>query len=162
MRSVETGFLLAIAAFLVGFCALGIIYYEYSIALMRFPLLAAGCTLVVVVAQLVALRLHASPETLKPPSGPLVGAPASLTGARGRAALRKMVWLFSIVPLVFLFGYPWGLAIYLLCFLRSVGAGWGLALAAAASSLLLSYGLFIEMLGVSLPEVPFWWPGQVR
>lgn len=158
MRSVETGFLLAIAAFLVGFCALGLFYYEYSVELMRFPLLAAGCTVVVVAAQLVALRRDASPEAAKPVSGPVAGATALLSGA----ASWKVAWLFSIVPLVFLFGYPWGLAIYLLCFLRHAGASWGLALGAAASSLLLSYGLFIEMLGVSLPEVPFWWPGQVR
>ena len=151
-RRLELVFLLTVAAFLVGFCLLGLFHYRYSDTLMRFPLLAAGATLVVVVVHLLGLRKAAPPE-LAPASDS-----ADLEGRHAGAAWGRLLWLFAIVPLVFVFGFPAGLALYLICFLKSVGEGWRLSLAVAGASLLLSYGLFIRVLGVSLPQLPVWWP----
>lgn len=150
MRSAETAFLLALAAFLTGFCALGLFYYDYSAALMRFPLLAAGGTLLVVIVQMAALWRGTAPA----PRGAM---PAG-TPARGRRPVREGLLLLSILPLVFLLGFPAGLAVYLLGVLRCAGEAWGLSLAAAAASLGLSYGIFVMAIGVPLPLLPYWWP----
>jgi len=150
MRSAETAFLLALAAFLTGFCALGLFYYDYSTALMRFPLLAAGGTLVVVIVQVVALRRGTAPAQR--------GATPASAPARGGRPVRDGLLLLSILPLVFLLGFPAGLAVYLLGVLRCAGESWRLSLAAAAASLGVSYGIFVQAMGVPLPLLPFWWP----
>jgi hypothetical protein len=150
MRSAETAFLLALAAFLTGFCALGLFYYDYSVALMRFPLLAAGGTLVVVIVQVVALRRGTAPAHRSATS---VDAPA-----QGERPVRKALLLLSILPLVFLLGFPAGLAAFLLGVLRCAGESWRLSLAVAAASLGISYGVFVKAMGVPLPLLPYWWP----
>jgi hypothetical protein len=155
MRHAELAFLCLLAVFVIGFLTLGLFHYGYSFALLRFPLLAGGAVGVLVAAQIFVLRRSEPAETAEA-VGP--GLTERFTGPARAATLLRICWLFSIVPLVFLCGYPWGLAIYLLCFLRSTRASWTLALAMAAASLLLSFGLFIEVLGVSLPVTPLWWP----
>ncbi len=150
MRSAETAFLLVLTAFLTGFCALGLFYYDYSAALMRFPLLTAGGTLLVVIVQLVALQRGTAPA---PRAATSAAAPA-----RGGHPLREGLYLLSVLPLVFLLGFPAGLAVYLLGLLRRAGESWGLSLAVAAGSLVLSYGVFVEGIGIPLPLLPFWWP----
>ncbi|WP_193371261.1 hypothetical protein [Pelagibius marinus] len=150
MRSVETAFLLLLAAFLAGFCALGLFYYDYSLALMRFPLLAAGGTLVVVIVQVVALRRGTAPMQ--------VGATPAIAPGGERRRVREALLLLSVLPMVFLLGFPAGLAVYLLGVLRCAGETWGFSLAAAAASLGLSYGIFVKAMGVPLPLLPYWWP----
>ena len=153
MRLAETAFLLLLAAFLVGTCLLGQFYYAYSAGLMLFPLLAAGFTLIVVVLHLVSLaRARPLSETATAPLKDLAERQA------GPTALRRLLWLSSVVPFVTLLGYPAGLAVYLLCLLRRADEGWSLSIGVAGGSLLVSYGLFVELLGVSLPLFPFWWP----
>ena len=146
IRNAETVFLGLLAAFLVGFCALGLFYYAYPVDLLRFPLLAAGFTLVVTLVQMVSLGRRTS----------VAGGQARLPERRG--GLIKAGWLLSVLPLVFLCGFPAALALYLFGCLKSAGESWGLSLVLAASSLLLSYGLFIQMIGIPLPLLPLWWP----
>ncbi len=155
MRKVELGFVLSIAVFLIGFSSLGLLYYDYSVGLMRFPLLAAGFTLVVLVVHLV---LMCSGRAMPLDGG---SAPSALVTAlrspRRRQTLSRLLSIFSIVPIVFALGYPLGLAVYLLGVLRHFGEGWMISSAVAGMSLLVSYGLFVRTLGVSLPVMPAWW-----
>jgi hypothetical protein len=72
--------------------------------------------------------------------------------------VREALLLLSILPLVFLLGFPAGLAVYLLVVLRCAGESWRLSLAAATASLGLSYGVFVKAMGVPLPLLPYWWP----
>lgn len=158
MRGLESAFLLAVAIFLVGFCCLGLFYYGYSAALMRFPLLAAGSTLAVVAVQLLSLRRAAAPAAAEQEAGPPRRGTLWAAVAEGPAFWWKLLGLFSILPLILLFGYPIGLAIFLVFYLKFERTSWALALGVAAASLLLSYGLFIKLLGVSLPSLPLLWP----
>ena len=52
MQTTEAMFLAAVALFLLTFCLLGLFHYEYSTTLLRFPILAAGVTLVLVFSRL--------------------------------------------------------------------------------------------------------------
>ena len=158
MQRVEICFLLGICAILTGLCLLGLFYYEYSATLMRFPLMSAGVVLVVAMVQLGLLWNR--PATANAPVG--TGSMTERTaadagGSPRRSILAKICWLFLILPLVLALGYPVGLAIYLLLFLKQVGESWKVALGISGTSLLLSYGLFVEMLGVPLPLLPSWW-----
>ena len=149
MRSAEIAFLLLLAGFLVAICAIGQFHYGYSAGLMAFPLLGAGATLLVVAIQLVILI------TLPKAAGDAPERPKAAVDARGLAGLAV---LFSVVPFVLLAGYPGGFALYLLILLRRAGEGWAVAAGLAAGSLLVSYGLFVRLLGVPLPLAPWWWP----
>jgi hypothetical protein len=150
-------FLLGLGAFLGGFCLLGIFHYGYPWPLMRFPVLAAGFTLVLVAVQLSSLRRPSHPAAAAGESHPASSAGEMIGGSERRRILPTTLWLFSVVPAIVLFGYPGGLAIYLACFLTYSGERWTLALGLAAASLPLSYALFVEALGVALPLLPFWW-----
>ncbi|MEO3429855.1 hypothetical protein AAFN88_13405 [Pelagibius sp. CAU 1746] len=150
MRSAEAVFLFALAAILAGFCTLGLFYYDYPVAVMRFPLLAAGGTLLVAFVQAAALWRGTAPA--------VHAAAPRFTSGRGGRLLREGLLLLSILPLVFLLGFPAGLAAYLLLVLRCAGESWRLSLMLALASLGLSYGVFVQAMGVPLPLYPFWWP----
>lgn len=154
MRKAEAAFLCTLAGFLAGFCALGLFYYAYPLALLRFPLLAAAGTLVVVALQLLLLRGSASADAALMPKGAGVPRP----GDGQPAVVKEALWLMSILPLVFLLGFPAGLAVYLLCYLKHAGETWVLAGSMGLASLALSYGLFMKVIGVALPFLPVWWP----
>lgn len=155
MRRSESLFLLALGAFLVAVCLIGLLHYDYSATLMRFPLLAAGITLLLVAVQLGLLWSGrggaAAPARAEAPDA------AARPASSRRRAVADAIWIFSVVPLVFLLGYPAGLAVYLLCVLRHFRNSWALSLGLAGASFALSYGLFVETLGVSLPVLPVWW-----
>lgn len=153
MRSAETIFLLALAGFLTGISALGVFYYDYPASLLRFPMLAAGSTLIVVVVQLAALWRGTAPVPLASPSA----APKPEASMRENR-IRQGLILLPVLPLVFLLGFPTGLAAYLLIVLRHAGESWRLSLMVAAGSLVLSYGVFVAAMGVPLPLLPSWWP----
>lgn len=152
MRSAEIAFLLLLAGFLVAICATGHFHYGYSATLMLFPLLAAGTTLFIVAIQLVALAR--SPDT----AGEAMADRAQAPRAAGAGAWARLAALFAVVPCLLLAGYPAGLALYLLVVLRRAGEGWVVSGGLAAASLLVSYGLFVRLLGVPLPLAPWWWP----
>lgn len=157
MQRIETGFLVATGAFVVTFCLLGLLYYDYSATLIRFPLLAAGVILSMVFARLILLRSSRGspePESMMTPRSALVDA---IEKPRRRRALITTLWIFSIVPSVFALGFPVGLAANLLCVLRYFGETWLLSVIIAGASLLLSYGLFLQVLRVPLPILPAWW-----
>lgn len=152
MRAGELVFLLLLAGFLVGFCLLGQFHYGYAASLMLFPLSAAGITLPIVAIQLAILL-----KSRRGATAPAASAPER-PGGMGLSSAPKVAALFCVVPLVFLVGYPVGLALYLLGILRQTGESWSVAWTLAAGSLLVSYGLFTQLLGVPLPLTPLWWP----
>ena len=153
MRAVEVTFLLVLAALLTGICLIGAFHYDYSAGLMLFPLLAAGVTLAIIAVQLGILLAEAR-------RGPAADLPEHRRAApvAAGAVLPDLLWLVSVVPFIVLLGYPAGLALYLVCTLRRAGEGWPLAIGVAAASLLVSYCVFVRLLGVLLPLFPFWWP----
>ena len=157
MRRSESLFLLALGAFLVGVCLIGLLHYDYSATLMRFPLLAAGVTLLLVAVQLGLLWSGRGGAAAPEPSDAEVSDAAARPASSRRRAVTDAIWIFSVVPLVFLLGYPVGLAVYLLCVLRYFRISWTTSLGLAGASLALSYGLFVKTLGVSLPVLPVWW-----
>ena len=157
MRSTEVGFLIATGAFLILFCLLGLFYYDYSTSLMRIPLLAAGVTLAVVIVHLAMMRWAAGSAAADAELDGKSILIAALASPRRRQAIARLFWIFSVVPLTILLGYPLGLAVYLLSVLKSFGESWVLSLAVAGVSLAFSFGLFVQVLRVPLPVVPPWW-----
>lgn len=64
----------------------------------------------------------------------------------------------AVLPLVLLLGFSAGLAVYLAGYLRWRGEGWGMSLGCAAGSVALTYGVFVKLLAVPLPLIPWWLP----
>ena len=66
----------------------------------------------------------------------------------------SMMWVVAIVPMVFLLGYPMGLALYVFVYLKSHGQGWLTSGLLALGTLAVVYLGFARLLGVPLPALP--------
>ena len=159
MQRTEAGFLALLGTFLTVLCLLGLFHYDYSATLMRFPLLAAGVTLAVVLVRLIVLRRgqdHAPGDDTD--EAEVDHLAQAMQPNQRRRSLIGIAVIASILPLVFFLGFPLGVAVFLLWALRCNGESWALALIVSVVSLLLTYGLFLRVLWVPLPVYPVWWP----
>jgi hypothetical protein len=130
---------LVVAALITGGFAFG-----YSWTVIAFPLGAA-----IVVCALSALQTWwAIAGNVHPPPAEEEPLPP-LTGA-------SLAWVFALGLFVYLLGFVFGPAAYLLAYLRAHGSSWAVSGAIAAGSIVFTWGLFIKFLQVLLPIEPFW------
>jgi hypothetical protein len=135
-----------IFAIVAGLLAVGLFYYRYSWTVIGFPLGSGLFVCALCVADIIMTRRGREP---KPPAGDAPLEP--LTWA-------SVAWAFALLPFVFAFGFVFGSAAYLLVYLRANGSSWLFSAAVAASSLLATWGLFIQLMRVPMPIEPLWWP----
>ena len=68
-----------------------------------------------------------------------------------------VAWVFALAPFIAGLGFIAGPALYLIVYLRANGSSWSLSGIIAATSVLVTWGVFIKALGVPLPIYPLWW-----
>jgi hypothetical protein len=136
--------IIVFTAFVVG---AGAFYYNYAIAVMRFPYLVGGVLIALASWRLVQAikgkRLPGEPEV---PEEPTTESMAEFT--------RTALWLVGILPAVWLLGYLAGIPVYLLAYFRAHGEPWWLSLVLSLGALAVTYFVFIVFLRVNLPIMP--------
>lgn len=128
--------LLAVA----GLLATGYLVYEYSPAVLGFPL-GVGALLCL----LCALEI-----------GRTLTGRAAASSQGEQLSIAALAWMFALAAFVLVLGFVFGPALYLLACLRANGFGWRLAIAVAAASIAVTWGVFIEIFGILLPVAPPW------
>lgn len=125
--------------------ALGYWYYEYAWVSFAFPL-GVGVVLCALCAIEVTSALRRQGATV-----PAVGADAPEP-----LSLPAIAWMFGLAIFLYAFGFVFGAAAYLLICLRANGTSWALSAGIAAASTLVTWGLFIKVMGILLPVAPLW------
>lgn len=149
MRRLELACLAGVALATVGFCLLGWLAYDYSTVVLRLPVMVTAAMLVLISARAVALLRGPAPGV------EAVAAPHSQPELKD-GWVKAVLWLLAVLPAVVLLGYPLGLGLYVLAFVRLHGHGWRTAVAVGAAISGLSYLGFALLLSVPLPLVPLW------
>ena len=139
----EAAFPALALAFTGAMLALGYFHYNYSWTSLAFTL-AAGLVVCLLCLFEIAAILRRR------------GATAPRAADTTPLSLAALAWLFALAPFLYAFGFVFGAALYLLVCLRGSGFSWRLSLGTAAASLLVSWGLFVSILGVQLPIRPLW------
>jgi hypothetical protein len=124
---------------------LGAFYYEYARIVFMFPLAAGLALCALCLNEIVAVvrgRTRTSPQIDDEPDVSM--------------SWTALGWMLSLLIFLYGFGFVFGIAAYLLFCLRGNGFSWQLSVGAAAASLLLTWGVFIKILGVLLPVQPLW------
>jgi hypothetical protein len=124
---------------------LGVFYYHYSTGVLAFPL-GSGLVLCGFCIYAMMTALSGRVETVPvDPDDPQV--PLSPVG---------LLWMFALLPCLYLFGFVFGSALYLLVCLRSNGFSWSISAGIALGGLVATWGLFIKIFGILLPLWPLW------
>ena len=132
-----------IFAFAATMLSIGYFHYQYSWTAFAFPLAAGLAVCALCVAEIIAIFRARGSEA------PRAGAPPPISAA-GAA------WLFALAAFLYALGFVFGAALYLLVCLKGNGCSWRLSAGASAVSLIVTWGLFIKLLGVQLPLYPLW------
>ena len=126
--------------------ASGFFIYRYSWTVIGFPL-GAGlfvCAMCVIdIVMTLTGRAPARPST--------AAALEPLTWA-------ALLWAFALMPFVYVFGFVFGSALYLLAYMLANGFSFRLSAIIATASLAVTWGLFIKIMRVPMPLEPLWWP----
>lgn len=157
MKKLEVIFATAIVSFVVFVVGAGALYYNYSATVMRFPYVVGGFIIVLAVWRIFA-ALAAPPSPATPPHGAradteLSGAPTAQEESAGEILVTGL-WLVSILPAVWIFGYLAGIPLYLLVYFRAHGERWVISIVLALAALAMTYFAFILLLKVRLPMLP--------
>ena len=128
-----------ILAFTAAMLALGYFHYHYSWTSFAFPFAVGLVVIALCGAEMLAL-LRNSKAVVDVPAVPI----------------RSLLWLFALAPFLWAFGFVFGAALYLLVSLRGHAFSWRASIVTALVSLLVSWALVIEVLGVQLPLKPLW------
>ena len=139
MIRAEAIFPALIAAFTAAMLALGHFHYHYAWTSFAFPFAVGLAVIALCGAEMLAL-LRSSKAVVDVPAVPI----------------RSLLWLFALAPFLWAFGFVFGAALYLLISLRGHAFSWRASVTTALASLLVSWGLVIELLGVQLPIKPLW------
>jgi hypothetical protein len=137
-----------ILALVAAFAGGGYFIGEYPWGVIAFPLGAAvaTCALCAIeIARMVAKRPAAAPAA--PAGGDDEPVPMSASG---------LAWMFVLPAFLYGLGFVAGPAAYLLACLRANGFPWMVSGAIALSSIVVTWGLFIHVMGVLLPIQPLW------
>ena len=151
MGKIDRNFTIFVMLFIVAFLGLGVFHYRYEWMVLRFPFLVGIVVCLFCVGKLVAGRRRSAP-----PSGN--GAAADGAFAERRVSYSEawptVIWIVSIVPVVFLLGYVIGLPLYIFAYLKAHGRGWRLSGVLSLGTLAVVYLGFVKALGVLLPVFP--------
>ena len=71
-------------------------------------------------------------------------------------SLPSLAWMFALLPFIYLFGFIFGSAGYLLVCLKANGFSWKLSVITAVVALAAGWGVFIHIFGLLLPMWPMW------
>jgi Tripartite tricarboxylate transporter TctB family len=144
-RAVTIGIVLAVAALLVD----AVWIEQYRWVLLRFPLFIGVAAIVFALAHLArGARSNGAPME---PAPQAAAAPARPNAARIWIGIG---WMAAVLPAILILGYPIGLTLYVGAYLATHGAGWRLAVASAAGTLVVTYYVFGVLLAVPLPLLP--------
>jgi hypothetical protein len=115
----------------------------YSWAVLMFPfsvgvLLCVLCALQIATVLAGRSSVVAEAEPLEPLTIPSVG------------------WVFALPVFLYALGFVVGPAAYLLAYLRANGTSWAGATIIAASSVLVTWVVFIKLMRILLPIEPIW------
>ncbi len=118
--------------------------FAFTWTALQFPL-GAG----------IALCAMCAGEIMATISGQQAG-PTPDAERAGPLSWPSLGWIFALAGFLFGLGFVAGPACYLLIFLRASRFSWAFALAIAAASVLVTWGLFIRIIGILLPVMPLW------
>ena len=155
MDKADRNFTIFAMLFTLGFLGLGVFHYRYDWMVFRFPLLVGLVVCLLCVGKLLKGRRRSAPRSGN-------GVPAEGAVAVGRLSYSEtwptVIWVVSIVPVVFLLGYVIGLPLYVFAYLKAHGQGWRLSVALSLGTLAVVYLGFVKALGVLLPVLPVGFP----
>jgi hypothetical protein len=148
----ELAFPVTVLTAVIALLVLGNFYYVYSWTTFAFPL-GVGIAVGVLCAVEITAVLRGRRAAVA------AGSDIDSTGdTREPFSLPAAAWMFGLVVFLYAFGFVYGAAVYLLVCLRVNGFSWLVSVIVALASMLVTWGLFIHILGVLLPVVPLWWP----
>jgi hypothetical protein len=134
-----------IFAVVAALLASGLFVYHYSWTVIGFPL---GAGLFVCLMCVIDVAMSLAGREPRPPANEEPLPPLSLAA---------IAWAFALVPFVIAFGFVFGPALYLLAYLFANGSSWRVAAVISTLSLLVTWGLFIQLMRVPMPVEPLWW-----
>jgi len=147
MKKLEILLPASIIVFTAFVIAAGIFYYDYPMAVMRFPYFVGGFLIALSAWRLIGAvqgkRLPGEPAEVTEPTTESVG-----------EFVRTALWLLGILPSVWVLGYLAGIPVYLVAYFRAHGESWRMSLALAGGALAVTYLVFIVLLKVRLPIMP--------
>ena len=149
MSRAEAIFPALIVAFVATLLVLGNFVFEYSWTAFAFPL-ASGVLLCGLCAMEIAgvmVTRHEDAAIAK-----------QADEDRPPLSFSSLAWMFALALFLFAFGFVAGPALYLLACLRANGFSWILSGSIALASIILTWGLFINVMNILLPIEPLWWP----
>lgn len=145
MKTLEIAFAAALLAFVAFIIGAGVFIYDYPMNVMRFPYFVGAFLLAMggwrLWGALKGQRLEEEVEE------------APTTESVGEFA-RTALWLLSILPAVWILGYPAGITLYLLVYFLAHGQGWLTSVILSLAALAVTYFVFIVFLRVNLPVWP--------
>jgi len=153
MSATERGFTIFLALFVAAVLAIGAFHYEYSWVVFRFPLAVGAAAVAFALLHLIRGRRRA-PERSEAAPGTAsghIGVPQGGT----RDTLVAVAWVIGILPAVVIFGYAIGLTGYVFAYLKTHDEGWKFSAIGALGTLVVVYAIFVELLSVPLPLLPF-------
>jgi len=124
---------------------LGGFYYQYARIVFMFPLATGLALCALCLNEIVAVlqgRARTAPQIDDEPDVSM--------------SWTALGWMLSLLIFLYGFGFVFGIAAYLLLGLRGNGFSWKLSVGIAAAALLLTWGVFVKILGVLLPMQPLW------
>ena len=150
MNRGEFAFPALIAAAVIVLLALGYFYYHYSWTDFAFPL-GVGIAVCVLCAIEISSVLRGRRSALA------AGADIDSTDtAQSPLSPKTAAWMFALAVFLYGLGFVFGTAAYLLVCLRANGSSWGAAVGIALASVLVTWGMFINIFGILLPIEPLW------
>ena len=155
MSRTDRNFTIFIMLFILGTLGLGEFYYQYEWMVLRFPSLVGFVICLFCVGKLVKGRRGSASSSSN-------GVPADGAVAERRLSYHEVwptvIWVVSIVPVVFLLGYVIGLPLYVFAYLKAHGQGWRQSVVLSLCTLAVIYLGFVKALGVLLPVLPVGFP----
>lgn len=146
MGSGERFFLGVVAVAVTAVLAVDAVAESHGLRVLAFPGAVGTVVLVLCILRLWHLRRNRHGA----------GEPTMPTATLGRSAYAA-AGLVAALPMVMVFGLAIGLPAYVAAYVRLRGESWRAAALAAAVTLA-AVLLFVEFLGMPLPEAPLAWP----
>jgi hypothetical protein len=150
MSRPEAAFLLCANGLVIGLTAYGYAL-GYPGEALFFPVLVSVCLLAFTGMRLIEARREA--RVLATPDHPATvdGEEELEETASAAAYVRPFVWIFAIIPALYLLGYQIGLPVYVFIFLMLHRVSLAISLAVSVGTAIFVYVVFSRVLQVLLP-----------
>jgi hypothetical protein len=141
MSRTDRGFTIFILLFVLSFLGLGALHYGYEWSVFRFPVLVGLVAGLLCLGNLAQSRRR----TRTVPAADRAKDDTSLTF---REAWPAMLWIATIVPIVFVLGFAIGLPLYVFAYLKAHKRSWIQSAMVALCVLAVVYLFFVRVLGM--------------